>query len=212
MSTSHNISDALQIIGCSARKNGNTDHAAKLFAQGYTAAGGKTETRFIRDYTVRHCIACDTCAKPGNTKCVQESKDDSSILYSIMMEAPALFITSPIYFYHLPSIFKTFIDRCQCFWFRQHNQAPYVLSLPPRKAYINLVAARPVGEQLFQGSLLTLKYFLTPFNISLAEPLLIYGKDGPSDLINDEETVDRVIQYGKDAYNDIIPLWDSAQQ
>lgn len=205
----HHDTDALQILGCSARKNGNTDYAAKLFAQGYAAAGGKTETRFIRDYTIRHCIACDVCAKPGNTKCVQEDKDDSSTLYSLMMDSPALFITSPIYFYHLPSIFKTFIDRCQCFWFRHHNQAPYVLSLPPRKAYVNLIAARPVGDQLFHGSLLTLKYFLAPFNISLAEPLLILGKDGPSELADDPKTIERVIQYGKDAYNDTVPLWDS---
>ncbi|MCT4535371.1 flavodoxin family protein [Halodesulfovibrio sp.] len=206
MTAPQSFADALQILGCSARKNGNSDYAARLFAQGYEAAGGTTQTRFMRDYTVRHCTACETCAVPGNKKCVQEGKDDSSELYSMLLEAPALCFSSPIYFYHLPSIFKTFIDRCQCFWFRHHNRDPYILSLPPRKAYVCLIAARPVGDQLFHGSLLTLKYFLTPLNISLAEPLLIYGKDGPTDLKNDPKTVQEVIDYGAAAYNDTVPL------
>lgn len=205
MPAPQSFANALQILGCSARKNGNSDYAAKLFAQGYEAAGGKTQTQYMRDYTVRHCTACEACAAKGSKACVQEGKDDSSVLYSMLMEAPALCITSPIYFYHLPSIFKTFIDRCQCFWFRHHNRDPYILSLPPRKAYVCLVAARPVGDQLFHCSLLTLKYFLTPLNISLAEPLLIYGKDGPTELENDSATVERVLEYGRAACADSIP-------
>ncbi|MEZ0575314.1 flavodoxin family protein [Halodesulfovibrio aestuarii] len=209
MNSTQSFTNALQILGCSARKNGNTDAAAKLFAQGYEAAGGHTQTQFMRDYTIRHCTACEACAVPGSTKCVQEDKDDSAELYSMLLEAPAIFISSPIYFYHLPSIFKTFIDRCQCFWFRKHNRDPFVLSLPPRKAYICLVAARPVGAQLFQGSLLTLKYFLSPFNIRLAEPLLIYGKDGPTELASDPMTVEQILEYAKAACNDTVPLYST---
>ncbi|MCG8531930.1 MAG: flavodoxin family protein [Desulfovibrionales bacterium] len=207
MHSTEHTQKPLQILGCSARANGNTDHVARFFAQSYEAAGGATSIHFMRDYSIRHCIACEACSRPGTTKCVQEHKDDSPQLYTMLMEAPALFITSPIYFYHLPSIFKTFIDRCQCFWFRHHNKDPYVLSLPKRTAYVSLVAARPVGAQLFACSLLTLKYFLEPFNISLAEPLLIYGKDGPKELQNDPQTVERVMEYGKAAYNNTVPLY-----
>lgn len=209
MNAPHSFADALQILACSARKNGNSDHAAQLFAQGYEAAGGKTHTRFMRDYTIRHCTACEACAIPGSTSCVQEKKDDSLELYSMLTQAPALFFSSPIYFYHLPSIFKTFIDRCQCFWFREFNRDPFMLSLPKRKAYICLVAARPVGEQLFTGSLLTLKYFLSPFNIHLAEPLLVYGKDGKDELAGDPETKVRLLEYGKAAYADTVPLYST---
>ena len=60
-----------------------------------------------------------------------------------------------------------------------------------------LIAARSRGENLFQGSLATLRYFFEPFNITLGETLLMTGLEGPLDLRNSEEVRAKVVAWAK---------------
>ena len=58
------------------------------------------------------------------------------------------------------------------------------LPLPPVKpALVSLVAGRPKGKQLFTGSLLTLRYFLSPLNATISETRLFRGLERAKDLV-----------------------------
>ena len=52
------------LLSCSPRPGGNSDTAARLFAQGYAAIAGRdSQTVMLREYTVLPCIGCDACRR-----------------------------------------------------------------------------------------------------------------------------------------------------
>ena len=175
------------IFLASPRAGGNSDTAARHFAQGAHAAGwALPEILPLRDYYLRPCTGCGTCAKTG--QCMLSRKDDATHLHQKLANAPWAAFASPIYFYHLPAHFKAFIDRSQPFWEQRTAQEQAGQPEPPaRPAYALLVGARCKGEQLFTGSLLTLKYFLWNFHMQVTGSRQFYGKDGPAELEADPD-------------------------
>lgn len=186
-------------ISCSPRAGGNSDQACRLFMEGVSAAGGTSKLVLLRHYDVHHCVSCQRCEHDPAKACYLTEKDQSNELFSFMLTAPVVFFASPVYFYHVPSHFKAFIDRCQCFWMRYHAGETSMTGLPPRKAFLAMMGARQKGEKLFEGSVLTMKCFLQPFNFTLQQPLLMYGLDGPKDLANNEEDCESLRRMGMDA-------------
>ena len=182
------------IFASSPRQRGNTDTAAAMVAAAAQGRGLACETLALRDYKLMPCRGCNYCGTPGHG-CILERRDDCQRLLELLYTAPAVFWLAPIFFYHLPAQSKALIDRAQAFWYLKRNHDPAIMALPPRKAHVLLIAARSRGERLFQGSLDTLQYFFEPFNISLAEPLLITGLDGPQDLMRATEQARRVADW-----------------
>lgn len=191
---------AIVAISCSPRAGGNSDQAARLFIEGVESAGGSASLILLRHYDVHHCVSCQGCEHDPSQSCFLEQKDQSSDLFGLLLKTPVLFFASPVYFYHVPSHFKAFIDRCQCFWMRYQSGDIEMLGLPQRKAYLAMMGARPKGEKLFEGSILTLKSFLQPFHFALQEPLLMYGLDGPQELKADEKACENLRAMGREAY------------
>jgi multimeric flavodoxin WrbA len=174
------------LFECSPRPHGNSDTATELFAEGLGAAGMAGITIPLRKFTILPCIGCGRCGRDPGGRCFQERDDESRALFRHLLEAPLAMFSSPIYFYHLPAQFKALIDRSQSFYNRKLAGDPALLNLPRRPAWVVLVAGRPRGERLFEGALLTMKYFLDVFNFRMEEPLLLRGMDGPRDLAEDE--------------------------
>lgn len=200
------------LLRCSPRKGGNCDTAADNFlrnlglapgggavgsAQG-TGAPPLVDDFALRDYSVLPCMSCGHCTRFPGKPCPLEAQDDSTFLIRALREAPALCFVAPIYFYHLPAQIKALIDRSQTQW----ALTDYVQSdapLPAKKAWVILVAAREKGEKLFEGSLLTLKYWLKAYGVDLAPPLCLYGMDEPGDLAADADSLGWIRDYAATA-------------
>lgn len=196
------------IYACSHRRGGNSDRTATLLARGVAEAGGKADVLSIRNHSVMACLACDYCAKAefkqGKARCALGQQDEAYDLFAPMLTARTVFFTSPIYFYHLPSLFKTWIDRSQQFWAAKKLGEPWITDLPKRTAHAVFHAGRPTGDKLFDGAQVTLKYFLHNFNFTLAEPLIFRGIDGQNDMKTHPDFEQQVIDFGHTA-------WTSAQ-
>lgn len=165
----------LLILLCSPHAGGVTDHL------GLAASGIAGSTALaLRDFHIHPCTGCGHCAKNGG--CVYD--DDTQCLFKTMNSAGALLIISPIYFYALPAPFKAFIDRSQFCWQKESDCWPV-----RKKAGAILVAGRPRGEKLFDGALLTLRWFLKPFCFQLTDKLLLRGLDTVADLDNQPRMV-----------------------
>ncbi len=179
---------------CGPRRKGNTDRAAALFQETLAGEGLAAEAVFLRSRVVAPCAGCGACLKAPHL-CPLAAGDESEALFGHLLRAPFLVFASPIYFYHVPAIFKALIDRGQRFYSAREAGDPRMLGLAPRRAYVILAAGRPRGERLFEGALLTLKYFLAPFAVTLEAPLTLRGLDGPGDFAQSEEARDMVRDY-----------------
>ena len=194
------------IYAGSHRKGGNTDRAAELLLQGIREAGGEGEIKYIRDAIILPCIACGFCDDAAGyerkDRCVLGHNDQAWDYFEPLFTARTVLFTSPIYFYHLPSMLKTWIDRSQQFWQAHLDKEPWMANLPRRTAYAVLVAGQPEGEKLFEGAYLTLKYFAKTFNLKLADPLLFRGVDQPGDLRRKHDFEMQIIELGKHAWTE----------
>jgi len=184
------------VFACSPRAGGNSDHAAQYIAGGIQDAGGKARVITLRQYRVTPCLGCGRCQYDPQGHCFQSQHDQSGPLYQVLLSAPLVVFCSPIFFYHLPSGFKALIDRSQSYYMRLQNGDPELTELPRRPACACLVAGRPTGEKLFDGALLTLKYFMEPFRRDMLEPMTLRGVDAPDDLAGAEGMEARLRDYG----------------
>ena len=189
----------IRVLACSPRSSGNTDLMVHNFVQGVRAAGGGADVTYLRDYTVLPCAVCHYCAEDVNNQCLLAKRDDAEILFRQLEEAPLVCLIAPIFFYHLPAQLKCLIDRAQRYWVRrqrQLNNAPDWQAPPSRPALVGLVAARTRGEKLFEGSMLTLKYFFDLFDLRVADGCQLMGYDQPDDLANDGVACMRLYEMG----------------
>ncbi len=186
------------IYSCSHRKGGNSDKAAELFAQGLAESGAKAELFTLRNHKVMHCLACDKCLDSPQNTCVLGERDDAEKLFAPLTTSPFVFFSTPVYFYHLPSMFKTWIDRGQRFWNARRKGNEQIANLAKRPAFACLVAGSR-GDSLFDGSLLTLKYFLENFNLELKGALTLRAVDAKNDLEFDRELSAGVLELGRKA-------------
>ena len=185
---------------CGPRVGGNSDTAGLAFASGLARAGIEPRIIRLREHKVHPCRGCGACALGPAHGCPL-SGDEAEFLFEIIREASVLAFAAPIYFYHLPAQFKALIDRAQRHYAvrldREQSGGP---APAERVVEVLLVAGRREGRQLFTGSLLTLRYFLWPFDARPTEnPCLLRGYDGPDDLAGDSATLEALAVRGQAA-------------
>lgn len=190
----------MTLYGCSPRHGGNSDTALELFREGLTDAGVDVDALWLREHPLLPCRGCAVCTEKG--RCALSGRDDADVLFAPLLgkggTGPVVF-ASPIYFYHVPAGFKSFIDRAQAYYMRKLHGDEAMQKLPRREAFTIFVAGRPQGEKLFEGALLTLRYFLEPFNVTLAEPLTLRGIDAKNDLAESSVASLAVREYAQTA-------------
>jgi len=116
------------------------------------------------------CLGCDACEETG--QCVQ--KDDMESVYETLEQSNRIVLASPIYFYGVTSQTKAIIDRSQALWCRK-----YRLNKPGagagkdrgRKGFFISVGATK-GKNLFEGTILTVRYFFDAIDVEYEGDLL----------------------------------------
>ena len=160
----------LGIMG-SPRIKGNTDLLLDEALRGAQSQGAEVEKIIVDKLNIAPCREYYGCVKDGN--CV--IRDDMDGIYPKLLDADRVIVASPMFFYGLTSQVKALIDRCQALWARK-----YVLKQTPpdsgrKGAFIAVGATR--GKQLFDGSVLTVKYFFQSIGIKYVDELLVRGVD-----------------------------------
>jgi multimeric flavodoxin WrbA len=163
----------LGIMG-SPRIGGNTELLLDEALKGAASQGAAVEKITVSRLKIEPCREIYACLKDGNCPI----KDDMTALYDKLLNADAVIVASPIFFYTVSAQILDLISRCQALWSRR-----YVLNvdMPPKKgAFIAVGATR--GAKLFDGPKLTVRYFFKAINAEYTDELLIRGVDKKGEI------------------------------
>ena len=168
----------LAIYG-SPRRKGNTALLLQNAVAGARNAGAEVEEIVLRDLKMSPCLEIYGCKKTG--RCV--IKDDFQKVYDQLLACQGLMLASPIFFYTVSAYTKVLMDRCQSLWVKKYwlEKQPFGQRDFKRKGLFISVGATK-GKKLFDGTLLTVRYFFDPLDMELWRSLLYRGLDFEGDV------------------------------
>ncbi len=193
------MQEKVRVLGLfgSPRRGGNTDLLLEEMLRGAEQEGAQIERIIISQLKFSPCIECHGCDETG--ECVLH--DDMENVYPKLLEADWVILAFPIFFYGAPAWTKALIDRVQSLWV-----ARYRLKLPPedkerrRKGFLIAVGATR-GARLFDGAMLTVKYFFDALGVDFAGQLLFTGVEGKGDIRSHPTALREAFEAGRTSVN-----------
>jgi len=183
----------LGIFG-SPRREGNTETLLKEFLRGCREVGAEVEEIFLRELKISPCLEIYACRKDG--KC--PIRDDMQHLYAKIGEAEILALASPVFFYSVSAQAKAFIDRCQAFWSKKYLlRQPIAPEKKSRKGVFISVGGSQ-GEKVFDGALMTMRYFFDSVDMVFYKSLLYRGIDAKGEILTHPSAMAEAYDLGKE--------------
>lgn len=178
----------------SPRRKGNTAMLLKKAVAGAREAGAEVEEIVLRDLKISPCLEIYGCKKDG--RCV--IKDDFEKVRDMLLASDGLMLASPMFFYTVSAHTKALMDRCQSLWVKKYwiDKVPYGKWAPKRQGLFISVGATK-GKKLFEGALLTVKYFFDVLDMKLWKSLLYRGLDFEGDVLKHPEYLEEAYETGK---------------
>ena len=179
----------LGILG-SPRRGGNTEALLDSALEGAIQAGAEVRKIVLAGLDIAGCTECNDCYAAG--ACT--TTDDMDAVYDALEWADRVILASPVFFMGLPSQAKAMVDRTQCYW-----ALKYVLREPfPRRGgapgrYGSFIGVGGTsGKSLFDGVILTLKYFFDAIDAQPREDLyvLVRGVDQMGEILEKPEALE----------------------
>ena len=189
----------LGIFG-SPRKGGNTERLLEEALKGAEQAGAMVDRVPLADLNISPCRECHGCDRTG--QCIIQ--DDMLDVYPKLLEADIIILASPIFFYGITAWAKAFVDRSQSLWVKKHLLKELSVSKEGRKRkgfFISVGATQ--GQRLFEGAILTVKYFFDAIHADYAGELLCRGLEAKGDILKQPEALQRAFEAGRKFVTDL---------
>lgn len=156
----------------SPRRKGNTSTLLNHAVSGARDAGAEVTEIVLRDLKMSPCLEIYGCKKAG--QCV--IKDDYGEIEELLQRIDGLMLASPIFFYTVSAHTKILMDRCNSLWVKKYwiEKHPFGPKTYPRKGLFISVGSTK-GKRLFDGALLSVKYFMDALDMELWKSLLFRG-------------------------------------
>lgn len=191
----------------SPRRNGNTSTLMRRAVDGAREAGASVDEIQLRDLKISPCLEIYGCKTSG--RCI--IKDEFHEVLDKVTACDAIMLSSPIFFYTVSSHTKIFMDRCQSQWVRRYWLEKIQKPAGPmgkKGLFISVGATR--GKKLFDGALLTVRYFLNALDTGLWKSLLYRGLDAESDAMQHPEYLDEAYAAGRELVELVSGTIDSS--
>jgi multimeric flavodoxin WrbA len=186
----------MKVIGLfgSPRRGGNTEILLEEALKGAENEGAEIERLFLGDLDITPCTECHGCDETGS--CV--ILDDMQKIYPKLLEADIIILASPIFFYGVTAWAKILIDRTQALWAKKYlvNDPSMGKSGKRRKGFFISVGATK-GQRVFEGAILTVKYFFDVLNAEYTGELLYRGVEGKKGILKHPEALEQAREAGR---------------
>ena len=173
------------IFSSSLRKGSNSDALALKIKEGAEKAGNEVAYLKANEIELNYCIGCLTCTKTG--KCVL--KDSMNDLYKKISESDVLVFASPIYYYGISGLLKTFLDRLNPL-FNATNKF--------KEVYLAFSAAEDEGEATFKKAVTAIQGWVDCFEgVEIKGVVFAGGVDSTNAVLNKKEVLEKAFELGQ---------------
>ena len=178
----------------SPRRKGNTATLLREAIRGACESGAVVEEVVLRDQKISPCLEIYGCKEAGECAI----KDDFQKVRDLILEAQGLILASPIFFYSVSAQTKILMDRFQSLWVKKYwiDKTPKNQKNIQRKGLFIAVGATK-GKKLFDGSLLSMRYFFDILDMELWKALLYRQLDFEGDVLRHPEYLEEAYEAGK---------------
>jgi multimeric flavodoxin WrbA len=178
----------------SPRREGNTARLLREAVRGIVDEGGLVTEFFLRDMNISPCLEIYGCKQQG--RCVIQ--DDFQKIADAIEASDGIALASPVFFYTVSAHTKAFMDRCQSFWVKKYwiDRVPFG-SRNYKRAGLFISVGATKGQKLFDGVLLTVRYFLDAIDATLWKSLLYRELDAPDDILKKPAYLEEAYATGK---------------
>ncbi len=178
----------------SPRKKSNTAMLLNAFMEEVKTQGVTALTVNVDSMDIKPCKEYKVCESKGYCPIDDDMEKE---IYSLLWKADIVVMATPIFFYSVPAQLKALIDRSQTQWARK-----YMLKLedPGRKwrtGYVLALGATK-GENLFEGTNLTAKYFFDAVGAKFAGSLTYKKVEMPGDIAKHPAAFNEVKEKAKE--------------
>ncbi len=187
----------IKVLGISGspRKGGNTERLLDEALRGAEEEGADIVRLRVADYHITPCTECLQCSQKG--ACVIQ--DDMQGLYPILLESDILILASPVFFYGLTAWAKALVDRTQALWARKYIlKDPSLGQKGKRRNGFFISVGGTKGQRVFEGAILTAKYFFDVINAAYVGELLFRNVDAKDDILRQPEALQQAFEAGKE--------------
>ena len=156
--------------------------------------GAEVERIHLSDLNLTPCKECLKCFEDG--QCIL--LDDMHKIYPRLLEADIIILASPIFFYGITAWAKALVDRCQALWARKYVLKDRSLGAESkrRKGFLISVGGTK-GQRVFEGAILTAKYFFDVLNADYAGELVFREIDAQGDILKHPEAIRQAFEAGR---------------
>ncbi|MCD6185329.1 MAG: NAD(P)H-dependent oxidoreductase [Deltaproteobacteria bacterium] len=184
----------------SPRKNGNTNYLLSIFMDEAKSLGAQTKVVVASEQDIAPCKGCAYCEKKG--VCIIKDKM-STDLFPLFRKADLIVVSTPMFFYNAPSQLKAIIDRSQTLWSRKYKLKLIDPGRKSRHGFLLSLGATK-GNNLFDGIILTSKYFFDAVGTSFDDILAYRRIEKPGDMEKHPTVLKEVKEEVKKLLNPLI--------
>jgi multimeric flavodoxin WrbA len=178
----------------SPRRKGNTAILLKKAVEGARDSGAVVEELVLRDLKISPCLEIYGCKQAGECAI----KDDFQTVRDQILAAQGLILASPVFFYTVSAHTKILMDRFQSLWVKKYwvdKTSPGQQVIERKGLFISAGATK--GKKLFDGMLLTIKYFFDVLDTELWKALLYRQLDFQEDVFKHPDYLEEAYSAGK---------------
>lgn len=178
----------------SPRRRGNTATLLQAAVAGARGAGAQVDEIVLRDLKMSPCLEIYSCREGGECRI----RDDFQPVRERVLAAAGLMLASPIFYYAVSAHTKILMDRFHSLWVKHAWAEPARVPPQTRRKGLFISSGATRGKRLFEGTLLSVRYFFDTLDMDLWRTLLYRGLEGETDIQAHPDYIEEAGRAGAD--------------